>query len=99
MADEGEIMKTRLDEVNEFLAKYPIESYEDWYKSNYPDVYAGYVHAKNAFYKPEKPVTVKEKAKVSLKLLGITLSILAVFAVIVYFVLMWLFSQAGGMFI
>ncbi len=89
--------KTRTDIINESLTKYPIEQYRDWYITNYPDVYAGYMHAKEKF-KPKTPEIIKEKAKISLKMLGILLGILGIAIVIVYFILIWLFNEAGTMF-
>ncbi len=90
--------RSRVDIVNEVLTKYPIEQYLDWYKTNYPDVYAGYLFAKAMYLKPVAPQTVEQKVKWSLKTILILFAILGVTIVIVYFVLLWLFSQAGSMF-
>ena len=83
------VQKSRVDEVNELLAQKPIEQNLEWYKVNYPDIYAGYMHAKNVKH------DVKAKAKTSLKTFAILIAVLGVFAVIVIFVLINFLTQAG----
>jgi hypothetical protein len=94
---EGLERKNREDTIKGFLLQYPIEQYPEWYKTNYPDVYLGYEHAKGLLRKKE-PKGVKEKAKISLKLLAILIVIIVVFSVIVFFVLMNLLNQGIGLF-
>jgi len=87
------IQKSRVEIINDYLTKYPIDQHLDWYKINLPDVYAGYVFAKKA-----QPENVKVKAKMGVKLFAILAVILIVFGVIVYFVLMGLLSQGAALF-
>ena len=79
------VKKTRIELVTEMLTNYPLEKFKDWYLTNHPDIYAAYVFAKEEF-SPKKE-TVKQKARISLKLLIILLAIIGVAAVIVFFVM------------
>ncbi len=93
MEEQQPTKKTRIDLINEYLEKYPIEQHLEWYKLNLPDVFAGYVHARKT-----SQVTVKQKAKSSLKTLLILLGILGVFSIIVFAVITYFASQGLSMF-
>ena len=80
---EGE--RSRFDVINDLLDKYPIESNGAWWLINYPDVYAGYDYAKTKL--APKPLDVKAKTKMSVKLFLIILASLVVFGVVVAFIL------------
>jgi len=84
------VPKSRVDVINELLVQKPIEQNLEWYKINYPDVYAGYMHVKGP-----AGSDVKAKAKTSLKTFAILIAVLGVFAVIVIFVLINFLTQAG----
>lgn len=86
------VEKTRIDLVNEMLTNYPIDKYSDWYMANHPDIYAAYMFAKEQF-SVTKPVTIKKKARMSIKMLALLLGIIGVFAVIVFFVVMYFLNQ------
>lgn len=78
-------VRSRFDVINDLLVKYPIESNSAWWLINYPDVYAGYDYAKTKL--APKPLDVKAKARMSVKLFLIILASLVVFGVVVAFIL------------
>ena len=84
------VENSRVQTATQLLNQYPIEQYEEWYKTNHPEIYAGYSYNKNKVV--NKPVTEQSS---NLKSVLIILGILAVFAIIVVAVLFGFLGQAN----